>query len=363
VRILYLIDGLQAGGKERQAVSLLRGLAQQGVEILVVCMGEYRFFSDFLVGSNIRFQPMLRRHRWDPGIFVKLNQLLREFKPDLLHTNCWMTSFYALPLGKLRGTPLVNGSIRNAFDCGGLRWRMERILMQLSDARIANSRAGLCSRGFPVDGARNYVVHNGFDFARLSQLDSQGKQKLQILVAGRRVVGMVAEFRDNKDYSTYLEAARLILRKRSDVAFVAVGDGKNLEELRKRYETKDPGILFLGRQNSVESVVNGFEIGVLTTYTEGISNSVMEYMALGKPVVVTDGGGTSELIRDDEEGFLVPPSDPKLVAEKIEILLDDPAKAKAMGVAGRRRLEENFSIERLVENYLRMYKEVLGAVN
>jgi glycosyltransferase involved in cell wall biosynthesis len=89
----------------------------------------------------------------------------------------------------------------------------------------------------------------------------------------------------------------------------------------------------------------------------------MEYMALGKPVVVTDGGGTSELIRDDQEGFLVPPSDPKLVAEKIEVLLDDPAKAKAMGGAGRRRLEESFSIERLVENYLRLYKEVLEAVN
>jgi glycosyltransferase involved in cell wall biosynthesis len=360
VRILYLIDGLQAGGKERQAVSLLQGLAQRGVEILVVCMGEHPFFGECLAGNNIRFELALRRRRWDIGMFVQLNRLLRKFDPDLLHTTCWMTSFYALPLGKLHRTPVVNGSIRNAFGCGGARWRMERILLRLSDARIANSRAGFLSRGF-IEGAQNYVAHNGFDFSRLAQFDPEIVQKLQSMVAGRRIVGMVAEFRDNKDHRTFLEAARLILQKRSDVSFVAVGGGKNLEDLRQRYETKEPGIRFLGRQKSVESVITGFEIGVLTTYTEGISNSVMEYMALGKPVVATDGGGTSELILNGEQGFLVPPSDPESVAEKIELLLDDPARAKEMGAAGRRRLEECFSIQQLVEKHIGMYGEVLRA--
>lgn len=86
----------------------------------------------------------------------------------------------------------------------------------------------------------------------------------------------------------------------------------------------------------------------------------MEYMAVGKPVVVTHGGGSSELVVDDETGFLVPPSNPTAVAEKVELLLGDAEKAQAMGAAGRRRLEKEFPLEGLVGNTLRMYQEVLN---
>src|SRR5439155_12020084 len=87
---------------------------------------------------------------------------------------------------------------------------------------------------------------------------------------------------------------------------------------------------------------------------------VMEYMAAGKPVVVTNGGGSSELVVDGVTGFLVPPSNPRAVAEKLELLLADAETAREMGVAGRRRLESQFSLEQLVERNLRMYQEVLN---
>src|SRR5262249_41091338 len=135
----------------------------------------------------------------------------------------------------------------------------------------------------------------------------------------------------------------------------AVGDGEALEASRKI--AADVGaIKFLGKRKNVEEIVETFDIGVLSTFTEGISNSIMEYMALRKPVVATDGGGTRELVVDGETGFLVPPGNPDALAAKIEYLLDHPDIAKGMGEAGEVRLRREFSITRMVERTAKLYE-------
>src|SRR6267154_872497 len=206
MKVLLLIDNLMPGGKERQAVSLLKGLDRNRVEVLLVSMGTAKFFDQVLREGAIPVECLVRQRKWDPGMFVRLDRLIRKFRPDVLHTTCWMTSFYALPLAKLHGIPVVNGSIRNAFTEGGVRWRIERMLLRLSDARIANSTAGLVSRGFRPDARGNFVAYNGFDSSRLDSLRHDGASELLKLAQGRRIVGMVAQFRDDKDHTTYFEA-------------------------------------------------------------------------------------------------------------------------------------------------------------
>lgn len=361
LRVAYFIDGLRPGGKERQAVSLLNGLAQHGVEITLVCMGADRFFDECLPSGSINIENLVRWRRWDFSLFIRLDRLLRKYQPDLLHTTCWMTSFYVLPLAKLRRIPVMNGSIRNAFTCedGNIRWRIERLLLRLSDCRIANSRAGFLSRGLNPDAPGNYTVHNGFDFSRLASLDHGPARNALVLAQRKRIVGMVAQFKDDKDYRTFFEAARLILQNRSDVVFVAIGDGRNLDTLRQQYGG-NPDIFFLGRRSEVERFICHFEIGVLATYTEGISNALMEYMALSKPVVATDGGGTAELVVDGVTGFIIPPRQPQALAEKIEFLLNNRDLASALGRAGLQRLRDQFSLQQLVAGTMECYESVLG---
>jgi glycosyltransferase involved in cell wall biosynthesis len=122
-------------------------------------------------------------------------------------------------------------------------------------------------------------------------------------------------------------------------------------------------IRFLGERKEIEAIVAAMHIGVLCTYTEGISNSVMEYMAAEKPVIVTDGGGSREIVVDGENGFLVPRSDPETLAARIELLLDDPALAGRMGKAGKEHLRRHFSLDQLVANTVRMYQQLLTAAN
>src|SRR5262249_23491958 len=167
--------------------------------------------------------------------------------------------------------------------------------------------------------------------------------------------GMVAEFNRFKDYTTFIRAAYQISRRRKDIVFVAVGDGETLEA-SKKIATGAEVIKFLGKRKDIIHLAAIFDIGVLSTFTEGLSNSIMEYMALRKPVVATDGGGTRELVVDGETGFLVPPQNPDALATKIEYLLDHPDIARRMGEAGETRLRGAFSLTRMVEVTIQLYQ-------
>jgi glycosyltransferase involved in cell wall biosynthesis len=166
---------------------------------------------------------------------------------------------------------------------------------------------------------------------------------------------MVAGFNRFKDYVTFIQMARQMSVRRKNVVFVLVGDGETLEASRKAAAGFE-AVRFLGRQKNIEAIVATFDVGVLCTFGEGFSNSIMEYMALGLPVVATEGGGTRELIVDGETGFLVAPSDPEALAERIGQLLDNPAVARRMGEAGKARLRRDFSISRMIDETIRLYE-------
>ncbi len=362
MRILHFIEGLGNGGKERQLVELLKGLREdKDLQTALVTLGEGDYHQPRIAALGIRLHCCRRRLRWDPGVCLRLDRILRDFRPHIVHTHDWMTSFYALPLCRLRRVVLVNGSIRNAFTAGGLRWRLERSLLRLSDLRVANSRAGLRSRGFCGDEERNVVIRNGFDFTRLQGLTEGPPAWLADRAAGRKTVGMVASFSPYKDYATFLTAAQEVCSRREDVVFVAIGDGDTRQSLQSTLGSRfRDRILFAGRRREVERWVRCFDIGVLATFTEGISNAIMEYMALGKPVVATNGGGTCELVGDGKTGFLVPPRSPSAMSEKIEFLLDHPETACRMGKAGQRRLHRGFSLQRLVEETRNLYQRAVS---
>jgi glycosyltransferase involved in cell wall biosynthesis len=360
LRVLICIEALGIGGKERQAVELIKALARKsGIDCLVTCLETDDFYLDELTGAGVPVTFLPRRRRWDPTIFQKLYEVIKRYQPDVIHTNGLMSSFYTMPAARICGIPLINGSIRNAFAGGGLRWTLERMLLGVSDYRVANSYAGLRSRGLSAQDRRNVVIYNGFDFSRLEHLTTSGDWHDN---SGEpmKTVGMVAEFNRFKDYSTLIQVARKMSGGRKDVVFVLVGDGPTLEASQQAAAGVE-AIRFAGRQKHVEEIVQTFDIGVLCTFVEGLSNSIMEYMALARPVIATDGGGTRELVVDGETGLLVPPADPDALAASIAYLLDHPAVARRMGEAGKARLTREFSITRMVDETARLYDLALAS--
>ncbi len=359
LRVLYLVDSMRVGGKERQICELLKSLSGGPVEATVVTMGAEQFYVADIQKLGVPLIYLLRRVRWDPTILPRLWSILRRFRPQVIHTNSEMAMTYAWPLARLMGIRIVNATIRNAFSEHGARWEWHKLMLRLADARVANSNAGFASRGLVSNSPRNYVIYNGFDMKRAKPATSPGGE-LRALAGIRKIVGMIAEFSDYKDFPTFIRAALSILARRDDVMFVAVGGGKNLEACRALVPAGEKRIQFLGERRDVDALIQQMDIGVLCTFTEGIPNSIMEFMAAGKPVVVTDGGGSRELVIDGEHGFLMPPTDPKIAADRILDLLTDDAMASRMGIAGRARLEQSFSLEQLAQKTLDMYREVAG---
>jgi glycosyltransferase involved in cell wall biosynthesis len=172
---------------------------------------------------------------------------------------------------------------------------------------------------------------------------------------------MVANFSRFKDHPTFLRAAQHILATRRDVVFVMVGGGETMDACRRTVmPANQDGLLFAGDRADVESIVNVFDVGALATFTEGIPNAIMEYMALGKPVVASGGGGIPELMVDGETGFLTEAGDASGFAARIGWLLGDETRRRTMGEAGRDRIAREFSLERMTEAHRGLYDELVA---
>ena len=172
---------------------------------------------------------------------------------------------------------------------------------------------------------------------------------------------MVAAFSSSKDYKTYFKAASLLLESRRDITFIAIGPDTDSEEAKELIgDQYIAHFRLLGLRTGIESFINVMDICVLSTFTEGVSNSILEYMALAKPVVASIGGGTNEIVVNDETGFLINPSDPEELTHKLEILLKNPEMRRSMGAAGKSRVISEFSSHKMVEKYIELYTVILS---
>jgi glycosyltransferase involved in cell wall biosynthesis len=233
-----------------------------------------------------------------------------------------------------------------------------KISFPFSDFIVSNSEAGLQVYDPPAHKAR--CIPNGFNFERLENLKDAADIREKLDIVTDYAIGMVGRLNNDKDYDAFVKAAVEILKQRKDVTFLAVGDGDLYDEIRNSIpaECKD-FIRLTGQRDDVESIINILDIGVLFSNTylrEGISNVIMEYMALGKPVIATWGGGNNEIIADTLSGFLIPDNNIELIAEKIQFLLDHPQARKDMGEYGNQLVRSKFTIERMVKDYLDLYE-------
>jgi len=365
MRVLHIIDSLVGGGKERQFVELLKGLKREpDITCHAVVMSDVIEYEEFRrLGLTSTVLP--RRSRYDLSIFSRLHAVMRSFHPDIVQSWNSMCSVYAAPLAKLAGTKFIDGFVRAAADNRDLRdpdYFRSRLTLPLTDIVVGNSRAGLAAYSIP--SRKGVCIYNGFDPARIGEFAAPETVRRSLGIETPHVVGMVASFSDFKDYDTYFAAAEQLCARRNDVTFVAIGAGPNLGAYQARFPwAQFPRIRLLGRRADVESIVNILTVGALVsntdTHGEGISNAIMEYMALGKPAVATDCGGNSELIVESETGYLIGTCDVAGLVDRVGRLLDDAALAHALGEAGRRRIADTFGLERMVASYVKLYRSLL----
>ena len=178
------------------------------------------------------------------------------------------------------------------------------------------------------------------------------------------VIAKVAVLRSWKRHDVFLLAARRVLEREPEARFLIVGDGPQRENLERKVKELglERAVIMTGHRTDVPAILSITDVSCLVSDSaEGVPQTVTQSLAMGKAVIGTNVGGIPELIVDEVTGYLIPPEDPDILADRILSLLNDPAKAQAMGRAGRRLIEERYTCEIMVERLERLYREVLTA--
>lgn len=371
-KVLHLIPSFHQGGSEWQAVQLVDALAADGrfdvrlacLEKAGVLLGKLNAFSagdiDEFRLNSFYDSNMVRQLR----AFVRC---LRRGKIDIVQTHDFYSNIFGMLAARFARTPVRIAAKRETGMRTGRQLFIERRAFAAADAIIANSvgvKEFLVSTG--VKGEKIEVVHNGLDESRFvaSGADRASVlEELGITVApSSTLVTIVANMRDEvKDHEMFIRAAARVAGRNDNARFVVAGEGERLEIVKRL--SVDLGIesrlIFVGRCGRVPDLLSVSDVCVLTSRSEGFSNSIVEYMAAGKPVVATDVGGAREAIVHGETGFLVGSEDDESLADRLSTLLDDAGLAEKMGRLGKERVARMFTVRTQVERTVALYERLI----
>ena len=363
MKILFFMDSLKSGGKERRLLELIKYLREQTDYTLALVLTESSIYYDSVYDLGIPIEIIKRKGtKYDPRLFFKFYKYCSRFKPDIIHALGGMTTFYSIPAKFICRVPLISNLIadsRSDIKLFSFKYFYFNIDIFLSDAILSNSKAGLMA--YKIYSNKAKVILNGVNLLRFQHNFDIQKVKEELMVTSKFILVMVATFSILKDYDLFLDVAKELRKIRNDVVLIGVGDGPEWKRIKQRLEDeKINNVILTGSKKEVEPIIAASDIGILCTYSEGISNSIIEYMALGKPVISTDiTGGSKEIIVEGETGYCVERNVEKIVA-LINFLLDNSEFRILMGNKGRERISSHFSIRRMGQEFEELYKEVLA---
>jgi L-malate glycosyltransferase len=378
VRVLNVVVDFGCGGTERQVVALSAALRERcdlqfacmrregqllrDIEAMGLPIREYRFPAFYSLQC-------LRQQR-------RLARAIARDRIDIVHAYNFYSNVFALPPAWWTAAPVRIASIRDRGVYLSRSQRMvQRYVCRLADCVLVNAdaiRDWLVDDGYEPD--RIVVIRNGVDLSRFPLTPPRDDLRRQFDIPPQApVVGVVGRVRTMKGVEDAIDAAAELSQRVPDLRLVVVGeavvirdgvpteDRGYIETLKTR--ARDAGLgdraIFTGYRPDVAEILSQLTVSVQPSLNEGLSNVVLESMAAGVPVVATRVGGTPEALIDEVSGLLVPPANPPALAAAIGRMLDDPSRAREMGLAARRRIESEFSLARMYHDTEQLYRDLL----
>lgn len=348
-KILFITDGLSNGGKERQLVETIKYLKQKDFVVGLITFNKDQHYSK-IVEDLVDHSWFLKKRPTRLEPFFCIWKPIFDFNPDIVHTWDSLSSLYSYLPAKLARAKFVDNSIQDAGIDKGLNYLIKRLFIRLADVAIGNSIAG-----FKYYHSTGELVYNAIDPKRF--FSDTGTSEFNIIKA--------SSFSDYKDQATFLSASKILLEKGIvDFVYLA-GDGIHKTKYQK-YVWDNFGlcaekVIFLGAVLDVETWLAKCRVGALCStskYGEGVSNSVLEYMSAGMVAIGTNIGGTSEIIQDGVNGFLIEEGDYHTIVDiVIKVKSDRELFGRIVQNAGF-TLEEKFSYSNNCEKLVRIYRRL-----
>jgi glycosyltransferase involved in cell wall biosynthesis len=359
-RIRFVVNHLRLGGAERHLVDLVRGGTRAGrFEAEVVCLKERGPLASELDQAGVPVRGPWLRYRFDGRALRELMRAGRRWPADVLYTHHGANELALAQVSKAAfGTPTVAAVHVTPQRATGRHFsRTQRWLLRRTTVVVAiapSQREHLIVEA-ALEPRKTVAIVNGVDHTRFHPEASAE-------VGAPSTIGVVASLLPEKGHAILIEAMRRVVSANNDARLLVVGQGPCEAALRE--QTRVLGlashVCFLGPRTDVETILPKLAAFALPALPGGqtVPLAVLEAMACSIPVVVTRVGSMADMVRDGCEGFVVSAGDPRALADRLSLLLTDRARAQDMGKAGRARVVADFTLDRMVDEYSRLFESL-----
>ncbi len=364
--VIQVVHNLDVGGLERVVISLIDGLDATRYRSVLVCLQDGGALLGDIRASNLRVYGLRKGDRFSLRALGLMTAILRRERADIVHCHNRGALTYGVLASLLAGRGRVMYTAHGVRSAGSLRsimlgWgrrRVRRVVAVSEDARrVATARGRM-------DPRRTMLVINGIDVRRFDPAPGAGDVRRALGIEDAAFVfGIVARLTPVKDHGTLLRAfARVQAAGHRGARLVIVGGGESTDEVRSQVDELGLSgrVVMTGDRRDVPALMGAMDAFVLSSYSEGLSITLLEAMAASLPVVATRVGGNAEIVQDGVSGLLVEPRNAEALAAGMIFVLERPGEARRMGVAGRARVEAEFSERAMVDRYAGVYDELLA---
>lgn len=357
MKILHLVSSINVGGKERQ-ISLLVHHNPVGFDTKLVYFNESNrtFIDKYELESHSVH--LSAKGFW--GKLIKLKKYINSEKPQVIYTWGNIESIMCLLLKPFFGFVFINGSIRHGIRSWKLSHFFRSVVLWISPNIVANSNAGLKANNL----SRGEVLYNGIDSKFFEKVSLSERIRIKELILGesasKKVILSVANFRPYKDYPTVFSAlAKIIELGYKDFVYLIIGEGSRRQEFEKMVVELDLSqhVKLLGRESQVELYLSIADLFIHSSKGEGLSNAILEAMAMGLPVIATRVGGTAEIV-SNSTGRLFNYKCTEDLVSVLKEYFEFPIRFKSMGEEARNTARQNFSIESMIIRYTEIINKI-----
>ena len=373
IRLLKILTSFQIGGTERQVANLVLGIDPSRFDLHLACLRHKGELLEELKTLRVP-RPEFRIGRlYSPKTAWQAMRLVHYVRRNLIqivHSYGFYPNVFTVPFARLAGASIVVASIRDTGDLlTPMQRRLQKLVCRMADCVLVNAEAireSLLEQGY--DRNNIVIIRNGITPSIFAGKGRGADLRRELgLPPSARLVAVFSRLNRMKGVQYFLDAAIVLSERFPDLRFLVVGDGGSKKELEEYARRMGLGqrIVFTGFRSDVPDLLSEAAISVLPSLSEGTSNTLLESMAAGIPVIATRVGGNPEVIEDGVSGLLVPPRDSAALAAATGRLLEDEDLAFRLSQAGMRRVSELFSIEGSVHETEQLYQrlvEVRGQV-
>lgn len=370
IRVLHVIPQLGLGGTEKGVLKVIAGLGSDKYEHRICAV---RGIDAGFASGELSCGNAYSADSGKPGFqfpLWRLKKFMQEFRPHVMHSRNF-GALEAIPAARLAHVPVAIHS-EHGYELeimGGLPLRRQmlcRVFYQMADAvfTVTKDLRTYHAAQTRLSPERFQVLYNGVDTVKFSpdrELAVQIRSTLGV-PPGRLLIGSVGRLVPIKDHKTLLRAAEVLVQQGKDVHVLIAGAGPELANLKSFADASSSlagRVLFTGAANNVPELLHAMDAFVLPSICEGMSNTILEAMSCGVPVIVTRTGGNPELIEEGCSGYLFAPGDAPALSRLLSQIAEHPAEARELGAAARLRAVEEFSISGMIGKYHRMYQDLL----